>query len=176
MKRTKLDLIILDDSSLVMNPLKTYLQQRFGERINLSTYVDKNECIQNIGNNSHVLILNYAMKGEELGAHNRDDIFKDIKQNSPTTPVTIVTPKKNVFDAKEEIKKRVSTYINNIEWRFSDIFLYQYRAFFPRVKKSILEPASKLTLDYSIAGYILMIIAACTTVIILVVTAKLLIG
>src|ERR1700741_4124878 len=113
--KNKLNLLILDDNLAVSGPLTKYLNNRFGSRINLSVFIDGNECIRNVGHDSHVLILNYAMKGEDLGAYKRGEIFRHIKKQNPNNEVTMLTSKQNVSDATEEIQARVSDYIRNMK-------------------------------------------------------------
>jgi DNA-binding NtrC family response regulator len=162
--KNKLNLLILDDNLAISGPLTKYLNNRFGSRINLSVFIDGNECIRNIGVNSHVLILNYAMKGEDLGAYNRGEIFRHIKKQNPTTEVTMLTSKQNVLDATEEIKTRVGDYIRKKERYLYDVLRMIDRVVLTPINVHIVLPVTKLIKDYSVIGYVLMILAAFGTV------------
>jgi DNA-binding NtrC family response regulator len=159
MKTNQLNLLILDDNSLIADPLSKYLNNRFGSRISLSTFIDADECIRNINRNSHVLILNYAMNGEDKGAGRRAEIFKSIRKLNPKTDVTMFTSKQGVFDATLEIQKNASDYIRKKERYLQDALSMIDDTVFIPVKTRIIHPLKKLVQDYVFLGYIIVILA-----------------
>ncbi len=171
MKSSKLNLLILDDNLAIAQPLTNYLNNRFGERINLSMFIDGNECIRSIDQDSHVLILNYAMNGYDEGARNRGEIFKRIKRRNPKTEVTMLTSKQNVMDATEEIQRRVGEYIRRKERYLYDALRMFDQVIFSPITARIVLPIKKLVNDYTIIGYVIMILSAFTTVGVLVIAA-----
>lgn len=170
MKTSQLNLLILDDNSLIGNPLSEYLNNRFGSRINLSLFADGDECIRNIDHNSHILILNYAMDGEDKGAQRRGEIFQNIKKMNPKTEVTMLTSKQGVFDATREIQQNVSDYIRRKERYLHDALVLLDKSILAPIKNRIIHPLRKLAKNYIVISYAAVILTCIALSIAVVVT------
>ncbi len=70
------NLFIVDDNRLLATDLKHYLQNRFGNDLQISTFDDGESCLLRVNNDTHIVILDYLLEGE-----NGLEILKSIKKN-----------------------------------------------------------------------------------------------
>ena len=104
MKNAALELLILDDNTLIANALSKKLQMNFGTKINVSTFFDADKCLRNIGGQSHVIIIDYFIDSNYKGFRNGLTIFNYIKKSNPEAAVTMITSNKGISIAREEIE------------------------------------------------------------------------
>ena len=169
LKSSELNLLILDDNTLIGGPLSQYLHSRFGQRINLSMFIDAEECMRNINKRSHVLILNYSSSDTDDGAKNRGEIFKTIKRRNPKAEVTMLTSKLNILGATEELQRRASDYIRKKERYIYDVLLLLKKVVFVPVKTYVILPVRRIANEYKINFFVLMILTSFVSVGLLVV-------
>jgi|ERR1700722_3196743 len=111
MSSNALQLLILDDKTLLVDSLSKYLNNRFGERIKVSAFFDTDKCIRSIEALSQVIILEYLTNDKDTKTKDGLRILELIKAESKSTEVTIISSTKELPIAIEDIKKSVCDYI-----------------------------------------------------------------
>ena len=99
MKTSALNILILDDNTLIVDSLCKHLNERFGTRVNISTFFDADKCIRNIDEQSHVIILDYFLNDKDKGFGNGMNIFDQIKKLNPKTKAIIISANKSASSA-----------------------------------------------------------------------------
>ncbi len=111
MNPNALQLLILDDKTLMVDSLSKYLNDTFGERIKISAFFDTDKCIRSIEERSQVIILEYLTESKDNKAKDSLRIRNLIKAESKNTEVTILSSIKELSEAIEDIKKSACDYI-----------------------------------------------------------------
>ncbi len=178
MKTSALDLVILDDNTIMAGPLSTYLQSRFGKRVNISTFYDAVECMGTLDAKSHVIILSYFINGKdkENGSKNGLNTFNLIKKQNPDTDVTMITSDGDLERATQEMQRGACEYIVQREQYLYDILRMLNTNVLIPIKTIVVLPLQKLiTLPvrriihyYSVKEYLTMFVIAFVSVGILV--------
>jgi DNA-binding NarL/FixJ family response regulator len=114
METQELNLYIVDDNKSMVYALKHYLNERFGEKISISTFFDGETCLQNIRDETDVVILDYF-----LGERNGNEILKCIKQINPRTEVIMLSSNEDLETAIESYKLGANNYVlkGSSAWR-----------------------------------------------------------
>src|SRR4051812_18016217 len=94
-----LNLFIVDDNNLTVSALKKYLKDRFGGSLNISTYNNGESALQNVSNNTDLVILDYYMEGK-----NGNEILRSIKEKNPKTEVIMFSSNENIATAVEAFR------------------------------------------------------------------------
>jgi DNA-binding NtrC family response regulator len=110
MNQNALQLLILDDKTLMVDALSKYLKDRFGERIAISAFFDTDKCIRSIEERSQVIILEYFINAEDKKKDGLQ-ILNQVKAENKKTEVTILSSTKELALAIEDIKKSACDYI-----------------------------------------------------------------
>jgi DNA-binding NtrC family response regulator len=160
MKTAALNLLLVDDNTLIAGQLSKYLNNRFGKRINVLTFIDTDTCIQNINQHSHVIILDYFLNEEEKAFKNGLKHFNSIKKINHRTKVTILTSNSDVATATEEMQKETSDYIIKWEKSLQDIFQRFDKVIVRPVKTVVTYPVMKIVEYYNINNYLMMFLVA----------------
>jgi len=106
MKTQAINIFIVDDDKLMVLDLKVYLKHRFGDHVNIMTFNDGETCLANIDNETHVVILDYFMKGK-----NGLDILKAVKLFHPKTEVIMLSTNEEVTVAVEAFRLGAKDYV-----------------------------------------------------------------
>lgn len=173
MKVAAIDLLILDDNGLMADGLSKYLNQRFGTKVNISTFFDMDECMQKIGKRSHVIVLDYFLNGKDKGAKNGLKIFNSIKNRIPKIEVTMITSDDDVERATQAMQIGASEYIIDKEPGLYDILILFNKVVFSPIKTLVTLPVRKIIHYYDIKDYITMYVSAFTLLSILVIIGML---
>lgn len=114
MKTRKLNLFIVDDNRTLVSALKHFLNTRFENSINITTFYDGETCLEKINENTDIVILDYFLKGE-----NGLDILKGIKEINSTTEVIMLSSNEDVALAIETFKAGAKDYVvkGSSSWR-----------------------------------------------------------
>jgi ActR/RegA family two-component response regulator len=167
MKTTPLNLLILDKNSMIIGPLSTYLNTRFGERISISPYSNTEECILYVDKKSHVIILDYFLNHEDRSSTKGLKVFESIKKRKPGTKITLLTSREDIEVAIEEMEQGASKYIMKNERGLYDIRFVLDKAVKPLktvVFPIITLPIRKLVHYYTIKAYLMMFFVAFISV------------
>ncbi|MDP2385299.1 MAG: response regulator [Bacteroidota bacterium] len=99
-------LFIVDDNKLLVSSLKTYLQNRFGPALVISTFDDGESCLKEISNETQIIILDYYLEGK-----NGLDILKKIKETNPKTEVIMLSSNEDIAIAIDLFRAGAKDYI-----------------------------------------------------------------
>lgn len=106
MESQGLNLFIVDDNKSMVYALKQYLISRFGGKLKISTFYDGESCIENINEQTDVVILDYF-----LNRQNGNEILKSIKARNPKTEVIMLSANENLETALESFKLGAKNYV-----------------------------------------------------------------
>lgn len=101
-----LNLFIVDDNPLMVEGLRKYLDTKFGKELNISTFNSGKSALQNIDNNTGIVILDYYLNGE-----NGNEVLKSIKEKNPKTEVIMLTSNDDIAVAIESFRKGAKDYV-----------------------------------------------------------------
>jgi DNA-binding NtrC family response regulator len=119
MEKQGMNLFIVDDDKLVVSDLKIYLNFRFGNDINISTFTDGESCLKKIDKDTHIVILDYFLNGK-TGV----EILKLIKDINPKTEVIMMSSNEDVSLAIQSFRNGASDYVINVFLVISVIALF----------------------------------------------------
>ncbi len=171
MKTTALNLVLLDDNTLMANPLSNYLNNRFGSRVRISAFYDVERCLRGIAEDAHVIVLDYLVNGKvsKTGLEK----FNYIKKISPQTDVTLITSDEDAAGATEEMQRETSEYIMNREGYSRNIVHHINRKVVAPLRVFTTYPFRKIIYFYTVKNYLMMFVVAFVSVGILVLAALL---
>jgi two-component system, NtrC family, response regulator AtoC len=106
METQGLNLFIVDDNKLMVSTLKDYLQNRFGLGIQISTFHDGESCIAKVDKETHIVILDYFMKGK-----NGLDTLKSIKAINPKTEVIMLSGNEDMALVIDSFRAGANDYV-----------------------------------------------------------------
>ena len=106
METQALNIFIVDDNKSMVAGLKHYIQNRFGNRANISTFYDGESCLEKIDRTTHIVILDYF-----LGGKNGLEILKEIKNINPNTEVIMLSSNDDIGLRIASFKIGVTDYV-----------------------------------------------------------------
>lgn len=120
METQGLNLFIVDDNKSMVYALKQYLAGRFEGKLKISTFYDGESCLQNINEQTDVVILDYF-----LGGKNGNEILRSIKELNPRTEVIMLSSSESIETAVESFRLGAKNFVvkNNNAWRKLSILL-----------------------------------------------------
>lgn len=129
MKTQEFNLFIVDDNNLTLIGLKNHLQLRFGDGINIFTFLTGRSALERIDQNTAIVILDYHLENE-----NGNDVLKAIKLKNPKTEVIMLTSNEEVGVAIESFRKGANDFVikGDKAWKriassVNNIITYPYR-------------------------------------------------
>jgi hypothetical protein len=158
MKSPTLNLIIIDSNTLLAGSISGYLNNRFGQRINLSTFFDVDKCIETLNEKSHVIILNYFLNGKNKKDETKNvrSILNSIKTQKPRAKAIIVTSDGDMAKATEEIQRSISLYILLREQHLHTVLRMFDKLVVSPIKTIAVLPIKKIIHYYSVKNYLMM--------------------
>ena len=106
MEKQGMNLFIVDDNKLLATDLKHYLQGRFGEDVHISTFSDGESCLEKVDKDTHIVILDYTMDGQ-----NGLEILKLIKAINPKTEVIMLSGNEDMAIAIQTFRNGAKDYV-----------------------------------------------------------------
>jgi DNA-binding NarL/FixJ family response regulator len=106
METQGLNLFIVDDNKLMVNDLKQYLQNKFGQSVRVSTFYDGKSCLEMVDKKTDVVILDYFLEGES-GL----DVLKSIKSINPKTEVIMLSSNEDMGLAIQTFREGAKDYV-----------------------------------------------------------------
>lgn len=106
MTKQGMNLFIVDDDKLVVSDLKIYLNYRFGNDLNISSFYDGESCLKKVDKDTDIVILDYSLNGE-----NGVEILKKIKDINPKVEVIILTSHEDISLAIQSFRNGASDYV-----------------------------------------------------------------
>ena len=160
MRASSLNLMLLDDNTLIAIPLSNYLNKRFGARVNISTFFDIDKCLRAIDEKSHVIILDYLQNNKSHSYKNGLKNFNSIKNLKPKTEVTMITSDGNMTQATEEMQRGACEYVMQSEQYVYNIPKLVNKIVIAPIKKVVTLPIKQVTHYYNVKDYIMMFVVA----------------
>lgn len=145
MKSPVLNLFIVDDNILVVNGLRNHLTARFGNGINITTFLSGKGALEKITADIHMVILDYALEGE-----NGNDVLKSIKTKYPATEVVMLSSNNEMEVAINSFRNGATDFVLKGRNSWSKITSLVYDA--------ITYPVRKLVQEFGINKYLAMFI------------------
>jgi DNA-binding NarL/FixJ family response regulator len=87
----KLNLFILANNALVVNGLRHYLIERFGDGLNISNYYDTRTCLRNLKTDTQVIVTDVFLNGK-----NAADSLKIVREKNPGAHIVLHSSKEAV--------------------------------------------------------------------------------
>ena len=100
------NIFIVDDDSLTLIGLRKYLEERFGNSLNISTFHKGESALKKIDENTSIVILDYYLENE-----NGNDILQSIKKINPKTEVIMLSTNENMGIAIDSFRKGATDYV-----------------------------------------------------------------
>jgi ActR/RegA family two-component response regulator len=158
-----LNLLILDDNKVIAGDLSNYLNNRFGSRIKIAAFLDADTGIQNIREQSHVIILDYSLPNKVKVAKSGQKFLNSIKRSNPKTKVTLITSDKDIAGATEEMKIGTSKYIMRLNL-LDTVVISPFKTVVIPFSRVITYPIKKVLHYYNIKQYLMMFLVAFASI------------
>lgn len=100
------NLFIVDDNSLMVTALENYLKNKFGNSLQISTFSDGKSCLEKVDEETHIVILDYYMEGQ-----NGLEVLKSIKSINPKTEVIILSSNEDMALAVQTFRAGANDYV-----------------------------------------------------------------
>jgi DNA-binding NtrC family response regulator len=96
MKTQGLNIFIVDPDKAAGDDLKKFLDDRFGKRINVTTFIDGKSCLEEIETDTHLVIITCSPDDK-----NGLFLLKAIKSENPLTDVVLLSERDSIALAIE---------------------------------------------------------------------------
>lgn len=87
----KLNLVIVANNALVVNGLKHYLKDRYGEDVSISNFYDSRSCLRKMKKDTQVIVTDCFLNGR-----NAADCLKSVKQTYPNAKIILHSSREEV--------------------------------------------------------------------------------
>jgi DNA-binding NtrC family response regulator len=158
METQGLNLFIVDDNKLMVTDLKHFLQNKFGESVRVSTFNNGKSCLEKVDKETHIVILDYYMEGE-----NGLEVLKSIKTINPKTEVIMLSSNEDIALAIESFKSGAKDYIIKGTGSWSKLSNL--------LTKIITEPIRLMVREFGVSKFMAAFLLTFTTMGIIVYTA-----
>ena len=113
MNSRSFNLFIVDENPYVLNGLNKYLNNRFGNRINVSTFNSSESVLKMINKKTNIVVLKYNMNGSG------NDVLKSIKEINPLTEVIMLSSNEEVGVAIDSFRNGATDFVigGNNAWK-----------------------------------------------------------
>ena len=101
-----LNLFIIDDNQLMATGLRIYLNNRFGNNLNILTFNTGESALKEVDANTGIVILDYFLEGE-----NGNDILRSIKKINPNTEVIMLSSNEDIAVAIDSFRNGATDYV-----------------------------------------------------------------
>jgi two-component system OmpR family response regulator len=109
-------LFIVDDDALFLSSLRIEFEQN--SEFNVETFATGELCVQNLGKNPSMVILDYHLDGVTHGAQNGLETLDKIRSFNPLIPVVILSSQDKIEVAVECMRHKAFDYIVKSETVF----------------------------------------------------------
>lgn len=171
MKYTAMHIQILDSNKMIARQLSNYLNDRFGGRVNISTYNEEEKFIVDLQKNSHAMILDYPLNGQDKSAQKGQEMFDKIRVGNPELTITLLSSNGEIEVAMEEMKNEARNYILKKEphaplfynWMDKVVNPIKMNMVWP-IRTIVTYPIRKMSYYYNVRDYIRMFLTAFISV------------
>src|ERR1041385_2159512 len=150
MKTQTLNLFIVDDNAVMLFGLSSYLQNRFGTNLSISTFTTGHGALEKVDADTNIVILDYFLPGE-----NGNDVLKSIKKINPDTEVIMLSSNEDMGIAIDAFHNGAKDYVLKGEksWKKITSILYQIISY----------PVRIMVKEFGINKYIAMFLVTFIT-------------
>lgn len=106
MKTQKINLFIVDDNKSLVVALKQFLQTKFGDSINITTFYDGESCLEKVNEYTDMVILDHFLNGK-----NGLEVLKEIKEINPKTEVVMLSSNDDIAIAIQSFRAGATDYV-----------------------------------------------------------------
>ncbi|HLP55914.1 MAG TPA: response regulator [Fluviicola sp.] len=99
-------LFIIDDNPRLVDELRQYLEQAFGESLTIFTFHSGESALKHVDHETNIVILDHDLPGE-----NGNEILKSIKRLNPNAEVIMLTSNEDVKTAIHAFRNGASDYV-----------------------------------------------------------------
>ena len=100
------DLFIIEDNALTAIELQKFLKGKFGNELNIFTFENGATALQNINNNTSIVIIDFDLVGEIA-----ENLLVDIKKINPKTEVIILSSNEDIGAAIDSFRKGANSIV-----------------------------------------------------------------
>ena len=100
MEAKQLNLFIVNNDPVLISILKVYLEDRFKNSLIISTFIDWENCLTAVSEDTDIVILDYILKNKNVGLK----VLKAIKKINPITEVIMFSSNEDVAQAIDSIR------------------------------------------------------------------------
>jgi len=141
MKTQGMNLFIVDDNKLVVSDLKIFLNYKFGNDINISTFTDGEDCLAHIDKDTNIVILDYDLNGK-----NGLEILKEIKAKNPKIEVIMLSSNEDIALAIQSFRSGATDYVIKGQGALKKISQLVYHI--------ITEPIRIIVREFGVSKYV----------------------
>lgn len=138
MDNKKLNVFITDEDKVMTTALKNDLIQSFGSDIIITVFNDAKECLDQIDDNTHMVILAYDFNKRKSPV-NGIEVLKHIKNTHPLTEVVMHSSNDDLHVILKSIKLGAKSYVVKESNSFTQIRSIIQRRFTEPIRKIITE-------------------------------------
>jgi two-component system OmpR family response regulator len=109
---TDLSVFLVDDDKMFLRSLEHYLQHQLKPAIKIRSFLSGEECLESLYQSPSVIVLDYFLNKDHLGAMNGSQILRKIKQSHPEIPVIVMSGQEEVDVAIETLKSGAFDYVS----------------------------------------------------------------
>jgi DNA-binding NarL/FixJ family response regulator len=114
-------IFIVDDEPLLSEMLTDYLKEQHAD-FNIRSFPTGEACLQRLDEKPDIVVLDYYLNSKEKDAANGIDILKEIKKQSKTLPVIILSSQESYGTAAQTIRYGAVHYVIKDQNAFEEIF------------------------------------------------------
>lgn len=150
MENDAMNLFIVDSDELMVNGLKQYLDNKFGNSLNISTFTTGESCLANVNRKTRFVVLAYFLNGR-----NGNEILKLIKKINPATEVIMLSSNDNIAVVIESFRNGANDFV--LKGKNSQIKIAQ------RLINLTTYPVRYLVTEFGVSKYLAMFLLTLVT-------------
>ncbi|MGE0638225.1 MAG: response regulator [Bacteroidia bacterium] len=121
MSTQSLNLFIVDDNPLMVMGLQKFLENKFADRLIITTYESGERALEKIDRTTNIIILDYYLNTVQKDAANGMEILQTIKKRYPNIHIIMLSSQERYGVAMQTIQKGAEQYIVKDDTAFEKI-------------------------------------------------------
>ncbi len=143
MNNQALNLFIVEEDLSIVRDLKSYLSNKFGTYLRISTFYTSEKALQKIDKDTSIVILDY-----DLDDMNGNEVLSSIKKINPNTEVIMLSSNEHITTAIESFRKGATDYVIKGD--------KAWKRLVPHIYRIIAEPIRKMGHEYGLGKFSLI--------------------
>ena len=145
-----LNLFIVDDNKMLVKALHHYLEEKFGNELNISTFNSGASVLKEVDLNTGIVVLDYQLKGES-----GNDVLTAIKNINPKTEVIMLSTHKEIGVAIESYRKGATDFVVKGENDWKKLSMI--------IRKILMYPIRILTEELKVSKFVAIFLTTFIT-------------